>query len=334
MIVAGHSYGAWTIDTVWEKTLANLITGGTALFVFISGFFFHHVFYRNFQYGAFLEKKYKFVFQPYLILSLLGLCFFVVTAEPLPYNNELAIGDPQGWGQWLRAIAIYLWTGKLATPYWYIPFILIMFLLSPFFVLYIRLAASVRIAACLLLLCVAVLIHRPQENLYPLRSVLYFIPVYLLGILSSIHHEQVARALRGKTGLLGVAVLSLALFQAFFYEGYGNFHKEKMFVYGGVDILLIQKVVMCFFLLSWLQHYEHRHLPVLKMLASTSFAVFFIHPWVLFALSASGLRALLDLLPGLIGFGVTFCLVLWVSVLTAYLIKASLKDRSRYLTGW
>ena len=40
-----------------------------------------------------------------------------------------------------------------------------------------------------------------------------------------------AKALRGKTGLLGVAVLSLALFQAFFYEGYGNFHKEKTIIF-------------------------------------------------------------------------------------------------------
>jgi len=38
-IVAGHSYGPWGINTLPEKILSNLITGGTALFVFISGFF-------------------------------------------------------------------------------------------------------------------------------------------------------------------------------------------------------------------------------------------------------------------------------------------------------
>jgi peptidoglycan/LPS O-acetylase OafA/YrhL len=40
IIVAGHSFSLWVIDTLPEKVLANIITGGTSLFVFISGFFF------------------------------------------------------------------------------------------------------------------------------------------------------------------------------------------------------------------------------------------------------------------------------------------------------
>ncbi|AGS39765.1 acyltransferase family protein [Cycloclasticus zancles] len=59
IIVAGHSFSLWVIDTLPEKVLANIITGGTSLFVFISGFFFHHIFYKNFKYQIFILKRFR-----------------------------------------------------------------------------------------------------------------------------------------------------------------------------------------------------------------------------------------------------------------------------------
>jgi len=57
LIVAGHCYSisGWHIGTTGDRFLANLISGSTTLFVFISGFLFHHVFYPKFQYGKFME---------------------------------------------------------------------------------------------------------------------------------------------------------------------------------------------------------------------------------------------------------------------------------------
>jgi peptidoglycan/LPS O-acetylase OafA/YrhL len=45
-IVAGHCFGltGMAITSMMEKTIANLLLGGTSLFVFISGFLFHHIF--------------------------------------------------------------------------------------------------------------------------------------------------------------------------------------------------------------------------------------------------------------------------------------------------
>jgi len=71
-IVAGHSFSVWSIDTLPEKVLANIITGGTSLFVFISGFFFHHIFYKDFEYKVFIKRKIKKVLVPYIILSTLA----------------------------------------------------------------------------------------------------------------------------------------------------------------------------------------------------------------------------------------------------------------------
>lgn len=58
-IVAGHCYvlSDWQFPTVLERSLANVLTASTALFVFISGFLFHHVFYPRFNYVKFIKKS-------------------------------------------------------------------------------------------------------------------------------------------------------------------------------------------------------------------------------------------------------------------------------------
>ncbi|MCK5665234.1 MAG: acyltransferase family protein, partial [Thiotrichaceae bacterium] len=141
-IVAGHSHGPWTIDSFGEKVLANLITGGTTLFVFISGFFFHYVFYEKFHYRAFLKKKAKYVFVPYVLLSVIGIVYYLISVDPLPYSNNLGIDKLDSLIKYIEMVVIYLWTGRIAVTYWFIPFILIIFTLSPFFIQYIKLSAA------------------------------------------------------------------------------------------------------------------------------------------------------------------------------------------------
>jgi peptidoglycan/LPS O-acetylase OafA/YrhL len=83
-IVAGHSCVYWAMESLYEKVFANLITGGTTFFVFISGFFFHHVFYPKFQYQLFMAKKVKYVLLPYTLLSLAGFAYFVFYLDRPP----------------------------------------------------------------------------------------------------------------------------------------------------------------------------------------------------------------------------------------------------------
>lgn len=68
LVVAGHSYGAWERDTTVEYALVVVITGATAPFVFISGFFFHEVFYKKFNYSNFLKVNSKRFTLPILYL--------------------------------------------------------------------------------------------------------------------------------------------------------------------------------------------------------------------------------------------------------------------------
>ena len=93
MIVASHSYDSWKIDTFGERTLVNLISGGTSLFVFISGFFFHFIFYPNFMYQKFLMKKGIQIFLPYFILSTIGILYYLLISKKLPFGEDLDLNN-------------------------------------------------------------------------------------------------------------------------------------------------------------------------------------------------------------------------------------------------
>ena len=76
-IVAGHFFSIGNVKTsgLFEQAIQNIIYGGTTLFVFISGFLLHHVFYTNFCYKLFFKKKVKVIVLPYLVFSLIPVVY-------------------------------------------------------------------------------------------------------------------------------------------------------------------------------------------------------------------------------------------------------------------
>jgi fucose 4-O-acetylase-like acetyltransferase len=252
MIVAGHALGTWQIDTIWEKTIVNLVSGGTVLFVFISGFFFHHIFYTQFRLTSFLSKKIQNVFLPYLLLSTLGFTYFALSSAPFPFLEYLLPEGIQNGQDYFTAYFSYLWTGRIMWAYWYIPFIMLIFILSPVFISYIKLPMIFRLSIMASLLLVsAFFIHRPVLGLSPIHSLLYFIPVYLLGINCSVNRLQFETLINGKLGILATLVVSLAILQSLYFDSSGSAYKETWFSLAEFDINLLQKVLMCFFL-CWL----------------------------------------------------------------------------------
>lgn len=62
-IVLGHSI--YNSGEGFPLLLENLLRGGTALFVFISGYFFHRIFYKDFDYSKFMKNKVQNVLYPF-----------------------------------------------------------------------------------------------------------------------------------------------------------------------------------------------------------------------------------------------------------------------------
>lgn len=286
-IVAGHSYtlAGFSPSNIFERTTANLLTGGTALFVFISGFMFHHVFSRSFNYKKFMRKKFENVVLPYLILSIYPIWDIIYYER---FSSTLGISGP------IDALLFYPLRGIHLTAYWYIPFAVILFLASP---LFLRLM-DFRYKGPLIALGILAssLIHRPLYNIDVFQSFIYFAPVYLMGMWASMNKDRIYGSLKGREWILLTLAVLLAFIQAELAvyspaqglvvfpgatAGYvGNFHKDIL-TYNGIDFMILQKTALCFFFMVFLRRYEDVHIPFLDFTAKYSFAIFFLHCYLI-----------------------------------------------------
>lgn len=334
LIVAGHSYGlaGWRIDSTGERVLASVITGATALFVFISGFFFYYAFYRKFDYRSFTRKKLAAVYMPYMVCTTASVLYYVYFLDKPPYKNELFNGQAGIWNEHLWPYFQYLWYGAANGPYWYVPFIIITFLLSPLHVRYIESRLGWQIAWLSLSLLAAMLIQRPLYNLSVLQSLIYFSPYYLLGILVSIHADELKRRLSGKEAWLLAAVIGFALLEAVCQQRYGNYHKPA-FDAGMLDLMTPQKVALCLLVYVYLRRFDAVPSRVFGLIAEASFAIFFIHPWII-DLTGRTLRSFGImfqegwLLPVVVAYATA------MSIGVAMVLKRLLGKTSQSITGW
>ncbi|MCW2308290.1 acyltransferase family protein [Rhodobium gokarnense] len=332
LIVMGHSFSfaGMTFQTWPEKFVGNLISGATTLFVFISGFLFYHVFYARYDYKTFLTGKLKNVAAPYLILSVLPIIWSMTSGEP-----QKAFFNPAGPGvvdTWIVPYVKYVLTGGFATAYWYIPFIMLVFLMAPAHIAFIRLSTARQIAITAALVLVAALVQRSHGNLNPVQHLIAFTPAYLFGITVAMNKEVVWARLAGKEWHLALCV-------AFFDVAeiatghFSNYHKAP-FAWGGLDLMLFQKLFMCLLLLQLLHRFEGRSSKTLSLVASTSFAIFFIHPGLLKLIhtvrDANGIR--FDASWPVLLLATTG--ILAASILIAIGVNILLGKKSRYVIGY
>jgi len=331
LILTGHCYSGWAIDTVPEKLIANLITGATSLFVFISGFFFHHIFYSKFSYSSFLIKKSTNVFLPYVILATIAFLYIVLFLNKTTYWNFDSVSSVPDY---IIIYMKYMVSGRVLNAYWYIPFIMIIFLLSPLFIKYINLPTNKQVIIFLLLLILSMIVHRPTKNINPLHSVIYFTPIYLLGIIVSINAKKVTDLIKNRALLLLSLAVTISLVQVLFYGTHENFHKDEIFSFESIDIIIIQKIFLIFFFLSILYKVNEINIQILKFLASISFSIFFLHPWVIFFNNYYSLTDYWRFLPGFFIFALNANFTLIVSILLTLSIKKILHNKSKYLIGY
>ena len=282
-----------------------------------------------------MVKKAINVLLPYSILSILAFVCLVLYLNDPPFAEVFITGQqPDNIYKYIKLFADYWWTGSLLAAYWYVPFIMIVFALSPVFIKQIELSIKNQLGLFIFLLCLATIVQRPIYNLSPIHSVIYFFPVYMLGIICSIKKEDLFKFLAGKTVVLGLAVILVSVVQLLIYDNHGNFHKGTLFLFNGIDTMILQKILMCFFLLSILKKLENREIPLLKHLATTSFAIYFLHPWVLYFFYRSSIIGYVSFLPSFLIFLLTATLVITICLVIATLFKCILGEKSRFVVGW
>ena len=122
LIVAGHTMQFGEIGSLMQRVSVEIFAGGTALFIFISGFLFQHL-SGKYEFKSYMSKKFTNVIQPYLWTAIPGILFCLLF--PLQYGNSL-----DGLSPFLQ-IPMMLSVGRIHnTPAWFIPMIILFFLSS------------------------------------------------------------------------------------------------------------------------------------------------------------------------------------------------------------
>ncbi|MEB3332069.1 MAG: acyltransferase [Synechococcaceae cyanobacterium] len=340
IIVLSHCiHPSWNVDSLTEKTVANIIINCSALFVFISGFFFHHIYADRFRFGRFLRGKLRTVFSPYITLSLTVFLLHLAVHRPLPMASELGyqLDFEHPLRTWLghaRMAFVYILTGKISGPYWFMPFIGFMFLLSPVFLLFSRSRPSIKIFYLLASVALASWLQRPLNNFNTLHSVLYFAPFYALGITYSVHRARINDWLRGKDWAFALLVLALAALQAKIVPFFGGYTKTSMWVWNGIDINVFQKVAFCLFLITFCNRLGDREIPVLRFFASASFALYLLHYFALDIFRWPKIDHLISFARGFYGSLFLCVTAIGLCLTFASLFRLALGRHSRYVIGW
>lgn len=328
LIVLGHSIFLSQPD--FPNLLENLLRGGTGLFVFISGFFFHRVFAPRFSYPDFIYKKANALLLPFVFISL-----FALILRGIGWWQ-----DGLTWPQNLLNVWYTLRNGYVLYPHWYIPFILLTFLCSPLHLAYIHARLSVKMGWLIIFSLIAVLMHRPESNSNFVQSLIYFTPYYLLGIIFSQYEPPLRRWHWPLLILSLLVVAATALAQTYVWVHIGNYHKAA-FEYARWDLQFIQTLCGCIAMLALCRHIHWQWLQQhLRWLAELSFPIFFIHPLLTIALeNLAALELMKPFFPvpdagtSLLVFTGVFLIQLYGSAGIAVWIKYLIRAHSKKLIG-
>lgn len=343
-IVFGHSMATadFAYNSIAGNTMFNLTIGGTLFFVFISGFMFHHIFYKKFEFNGFLIKKTKYVLFPYLILSTIPIVYLLLK---LGMAGILSPGSMAIHYDELLSFPVFrhyfTGIGESFIGYWYIPFIMIIFAMSPLFVGFIKLKLKTQLVIAIFLLMASLFMHRGIyvgvfsffENVVSVfQNVLFFTPIYMFGILFSEKKELIYSKLTGKEFYILSIAIALALFQAYLGK-LGNYHKAP-FTFDGIDFMMLQKILLCLFFMVFLNRFENYKFSVLEIIAKNSFGVFFIHGIVIIAIGM--IKKKLDFSftsNSWILYFLVASLVFFLSLMATLFVKRIFPKYSRYLVG-
>lgn len=262
---------SWQASSVTQfRVCVSLLQNGTVWFVFISGLLFRHLAHR-FDYSNYLVTKVKFVVLPYVVVSLPYLV--------LQYVHDFgffAAHRPENRNAW--AIASSFLTGEqMRIPLWFVPMICVHYLLAPVLLWLDKRSWGYWLLPSLFIL--ASFIHRPLHQTQLLRSVPYFLPVYVLGMWVG---KNLALAMswvaRWRWWGFGVVVV-LTTYEVLTRERPGAIESLRAFSSerGVFDVNIYAKVILSLIVLEWLQRCPRTLVRPLSHLATSSFGVFFIH---------------------------------------------------------
>jgi len=143
---------------------------------------------------------------------------------------------------------------------------------------FIKITLKYQLAIIKILSIISIFVHRAVGG-NALHSIVYYTPVYLIGIMFSMYNSQVKKYLNNKILLLAIIVVLVSFLEVYLDHRVGNYSKP-FFDYNGVDLQYIQKIFLICLLYSSLERWSFNN-KIMDTISETSFAIFFIHPWII-----------------------------------------------------
>ncbi|MDO5536240.1 MAG: acyltransferase [Desulfovibrionaceae bacterium] len=200
---------------VLECLRSVLFHSSTLYFIFISGYLFDYIYQtREFRLRDFYLSKVKNVLCPYLVLStILIAASLLLCTLSVPVPAFINFGSaPAG----SKEVALSYLLGTACVTYWYIPFIMLVYLVSP-----VLFRIRGQIFALLTLAAAFVPLFVPRDDLADFyRNFCFFYPTFLLGVFFSRHREACVGFLKDHWKALALIALgtSLALCSEFYHQ--------------------------------------------------------------------------------------------------------------------
>jgi peptidoglycan/LPS O-acetylase OafA/YrhL len=330
-IVGAH---AWSFMIFWTGELANngvdslfwltetIFHGSTLYFALISGLLFSKVLADR-PWSNFFQSKLFNVFLPYVFMTAVFTALYWQYVIQAPEVNDTLL-------DYLQVVWVNVFNGKASIHFWYIPVLMVMFVLTPLLVL---IQKRTLVLTWLIILLPLVISRSPFPDFIKPQSFVYFIGAYLLGMHIGSHYQRYKALIAKHTILLGtIAVLtSIALYSLYVFSYQpGEFYSVRQ------TLVYIQKLAISALVLYWFSKQAVNLPKWLNVLANYAFAIFFIHVvFIGYVIEAVREYAVTSRTPeviavlGLINFFVSIV----ASVIVAYVVKLCLGRHSRKLIG-
>jgi hypothetical protein len=301
--------------------IVSFIAGATSIFVFISGFFFHHVFRSDFHYPSFLRKKATVLLPPFLAMTLL-----LLVTERLMGLDGLRYGARTGF---IEQFAWAAFAGTAGPAMWYLPFIFDMFLLSPLFLIFMRAGWRTQIAMLVPLLALGLLVERSFID--RLANVAHFSFYYAFGIFCSIHRERFV-AIVSQNRTMIAAVLVIVVLAAAQYT-IGTAMDVRIPHLNAYDFIYFRKIALILLLAGVMARVADKPVPGLTLIAQWSFGLFFVHQFALVLLTPIANAGWFAIGPDYVRLALVDTVVLAMSLCFVGATKLVLGRNSRLVVG-
>ena len=282
LIVAGHSMQFGEVGSLTQKIAVEVFAGGTALFIFISGFLFQHL-SGKYEFKNYMSKKWTNVIQPYFWTAIPGILFCFLF--PIRYGNSF-----DGLNPFIQ-IPMMLSVGRVHnTPAWFIPMI-VLFFFSSWCLLKLEKKGWLYKLMPLMFL---ITIFFPRVDVdynstlgltysakylaylkYVLMGYVHFFSMYVFGMYCSSHKEIIDKFWNLRWLFISLMLVVSALNV---YSG----------MQGGFTNGTLSKIFLTVLVLAYLKHYDDWLISkgklnnALDIIAKYSFGIFFIHWYIFF----------------------------------------------------